>query len=88
MPPSAFRYPRAWNALVGRYENTYFGQPEITRVIIVKNRLTLDGTDPLTPLRGGDFALGASIVRFDAYAGDRPQRLSIDDTHLYRVDLP
>ncbi|MBV9028471.1 MAG: hypothetical protein JO311_07610, partial [Candidatus Eremiobacteraeota bacterium] len=43
----AFSYPSRWNALTGRYENTYFGQPEITRVVIVKNRLTLDGVDPL-----------------------------------------
>ena len=44
--------------LVGRYENTYLGQPAITRVVIVKNRLTLDGTDPLLPLSDGTFALG------------------------------
>ncbi|MBV8529689.1 MAG: beta-lactamase family protein [Candidatus Eremiobacteraeota bacterium] len=83
----SFTYPASWNALVGRYENTYFGQPEITRVVIVKNRLTFDGTDPLTPLRNGAFALGDSVVRFDAYAGKAPQRLTIDDTHLYRVEL-
>jgi D-alanyl-D-alanine carboxypeptidase len=86
--PRAFTYPRSWNALVGRYENTFFGEPAITRVLVVKNRLTFDGTDPLTPLPNGAFALGTSIVRFDAYAGKRPQRLSIDDTHLYRVELP
>ncbi|HYL26585.1 MAG TPA: hypothetical protein VEW74_02055, partial [Candidatus Nitrosotalea sp.] len=81
-------YPSLWDALAGRYENVYFGSPEITRVLVVKNRLTLDGTDPLTPLPNGRFALGDSIVRFDAYAGKQPQRLSIDDAHLYRVELP
>jgi len=86
--PHSFSHPAAWNALVGRYENTYDGQPEITRVLIVKNRLTLDGTDALTPLPNGTFALGESIVRFDAYAGTEPQRLTIDDAHLYRVELP
>lgn len=86
--PHAFSYPTAWSALVGRYENTYFGEPAITRVVVVKNRLTLDGTDTLKPLANGTFALGESIVRFDAYAGKEPQRLSIDDTHLYRVELP
>ena len=86
--PHRFSYPPSWNALAGRYENTYFGEPAITRVIIVKNRLTLDGTDSLTPLPNGTFALGDSRVRFDAYAGRQPQRLTIDDTHLYRVELP
>jgi len=83
-----FAYPASWNALVGRYENVYYGQPAITRVVIVKNRLTFDGTDTLTPLRDGDFALGDSIVRFAAFAGNRPQRLSIDGVNLYRVELP
>ncbi|HZV76875.1 MAG TPA: serine hydrolase domain-containing protein [Candidatus Babeliales bacterium] len=86
--PRSFSYPAGWNALVGRYENTYFGSPAITRVVIVKNRLTLDGTDRLVPLRDGNFALGSSVVRFDSYAGSQPQRLSIDDTYLYRVELP
>ena len=86
--PHAFAHPAVWNALVGRYENTYGGQPAITRVVIVKDRLTLDGTDTLRPLRDGTFALGDSIVRFDAYAGNAPQRLSIDGTPLYRVELP
>ena len=86
--PRAFAYPPSWNALAGRYENTYLGQPAITRVVIVKNRLTLDGTDSLTPLSDGTFALGDSLVRFDAYAGNQPQRLSIDALHLYRVELP
>jgi CubicO group peptidase (beta-lactamase class C family) len=86
--PHRFSYPSSWNALTGRYENTYFGGPAITRVVIVKNRLTLDGTDALRPLPNGTFALGDSIVRFDSYAGSEPQRLSIDDTQLYRVELP
>ncbi|MBV8066527.1 MAG: hypothetical protein JO113_01020, partial [Candidatus Eremiobacteraeota bacterium] len=84
----AFAHPQSWNALVGRYENTYFGQPAITRVLIVKNRLTFDGTDTLRPLPNGTFALGNSVVRFGGYAGNAPQRLDIDDTHLYRVELP
>jgi CubicO group peptidase (beta-lactamase class C family) len=86
--PRKFAYPPAWNAFAGRYENTYLGEPAITRVVIVKNRLTLDGTDSLTPLSDGTFALGDSVVRFDAYAGNQPQRLNIDATHFYRVELP
>jgi D-alanyl-D-alanine carboxypeptidase len=84
----AFVYPPRWNALAGRYENTFWGEPAVTRVVIVKDHLTLDGTDPLEPRADGTFALGDSVVRFDAYAGNQPQRLTVDDTHLYRVELP
>ncbi len=86
--PRSFPHPAAWNALAGRYENVYFGSSAITRVVIVKNRLTLDGIDALRPLSNGDFALGSSIVRFDAYAGKEAERLSIDEAHFYRVELP
>ncbi|MBV9263307.1 MAG: hypothetical protein JO324_03225, partial [Candidatus Eremiobacteraeota bacterium] len=84
----AFSYPSRWNALTGRYENTYFGQPEITRVVIVKNRLTLDGVDPLVPSANGTFELDTSTASFGDYAQGRPQVLTIDGTHLYRIDLP
>jgi D-alanyl-D-alanine carboxypeptidase len=86
--PRTFTHPPAWDALVGRYENTYLGQPYVTRVIIVKDMLTFDGQSPLKPLKDGTFAAGDSIVRFDAYAGKQPQRMSVDDTHLYRIELP
>jgi CubicO group peptidase (beta-lactamase class C family) len=86
--PHTFPHPASWSALVGRYENTFFGQPAITRVVIVKSRLTLDGTDTLKPLANGAFALGDSQVRFDAKAGSQPQRLWIDATPLYRTELP
>ncbi|MGA8575502.1 MAG: serine hydrolase domain-containing protein, partial [Candidatus Cybelea sp.] len=86
--PRTFSHPSSWNALTGRYENTFFGEPAISRVVIVKNRLTFDGTDELTPLRNGDFALGSSVVRFDVYAGKKPQRVWLDATPLYRVELP
>ncbi len=86
--PRSFTYPADWTTLVGRYENVYFGQPFITRVLIVKDRLTLDGVDPLKPLGNGTFALGDSVVRFEDYDGNQPQRLSIDATNLYRVELP
>jgi hypothetical protein len=83
-----FTHPPSWDGLVGRYENTFDGQSSVTRAIIVKDRLTLDGTDTLKPLSNGAFALGESLVRFDSYAGGRAQRLTIDDTHLYRIELP
>ncbi|MBV8148809.1 MAG: beta-lactamase family protein [Candidatus Eremiobacteraeota bacterium] len=86
--PRTFTHPKRWDALVGRYENVFYGQPNITRVIIVKDRLTLDGVTALMPLKNGTFALGDSIVRFDAYAGTQPQRLWIDDGALYRNELP
>lgn len=86
--PHTFSHPASWNALVGRYENTFFGSPEISRVLVVKDQLTFDGTDAIKPLPNGNFALGRSIVRFDAYAGKEPQRVWIDGTPLYRVELP
>jgi hypothetical protein len=86
--PHAFPHPAAWDQFVGRYENTFLGQPEVTRVVIVKDALTFDGLDPLEPLADGTFRLGTSVVRFDAYAGAQPQRVSIDDERLYRVTLP
>ena len=86
--PHTFTYPHSWDRLVGRYENVFGGQPYVTRVVIVKNHLTFDGVDPLEPRPDGSFALGTSVVRFDALAGTLPQRVSIDDTRLYRVELP
>jgi len=86
--PKTFTHPRAWDALVGRYENTFFGEPEITRVVIVKDRLMLDGVDALKPLPDGAFALGTSVIRFRDFAGSRPQRLTFDSADLYRVELP
>ena len=60
----------------------------ITRVLIVKDRLTLDGTDALRPLANGTFALGRIHRALRRLRRKEPQRLSIDDTHLYRVELP
>ena len=86
--PRSYRYPASWNALSGRYENTYFGQPEITRVVIVRDRLTLDGVDPLVPAPNGTFQVDNSTATFGAYAAGLPQELTVDGTHLYRIDLP
>lgn len=86
--PRAFSHPSAWNALEGRYENVFLGQPEVTRVVILKDRLTLDGVATLRPLKNGAFALGDAVVRFDTYAGSRPTRMWIDDSPLYRTELP
>jgi CubicO group peptidase (beta-lactamase class C family) len=86
--PRTFTHPPAWDALVGRYENTYLGQPYVSRILIVKNQLTVDGTSPLKPNKDGTFSAGDSIVRFDANAGKQPQRLNTDDVHLYRIELP
>ena len=56
--------------------------------MIVKDRLTLDGVDPLKPLPDGAFALGTSIIKFNDFAGSHPQRLTFDTADLYRVELP
>jgi D-alanyl-D-alanine carboxypeptidase len=86
--PRNFAHPKSWDVLVGRYENVFIEQPLITRVLIVKDRLTLDGIAPLQPRKDGTFAIGPSIVRFDAFAGSQPQRMWIDDARLYRMELP
>jgi D-alanyl-D-alanine carboxypeptidase len=86
--PRTFTHPKWWDALLGRYENVFFGQANVTRVLVVKDRLTFDGVAPLVPLKNREFALGDSIVRFDAYAGTQPQRLWVDDGALYRNELP
>ncbi len=86
--PRTWPHPRAWDAYAGRYENTFWGSPQITRVLIVKGRLTLDGLQPLVPLNDGSFAAGFDIVRFDAFAGEKATRMRIDAIDFYRVDLP
>ena len=86
--PHQFSNPPSWDAYVGRYENVFLGQPYVTRAIIVKNRLTLDGVVPLRPLHDGSFAMGSSKVTFDTYAAGRTQRMIVDDARLYRTGLP
>lgn len=86
--PRAFAHPPSWDGLVGRYENVFAGQPWVTRVLIVKDQLTIDGDAALKPLGNNAFALGKSIVRFGAFAGSQAERVSIDGTPLYRIDLP
>ncbi len=86
--PRSWRYPVAWNAYAGRYENAFWGSPEVARVLVVKGVLTLDGLQPLTPRPDGSFAAGSDIVRFDAVAGGKAQRMWIDEFGLYRLDLP
>ncbi len=85
--PSSFSYPPAWNSLTGRYEADIWGTPLVMRIVVVKDRLTVDGVQPLLP-KNGAFALGASAVRFDTNAGGKMQRLWLDGQPLYRIDLP
>lgn len=88
-PIAVGRYPAAWNALAGRYENVIGLESAVVRVVIVRDRLTLDGTDPLKPRPDGTFALGNSIIRFGSKAGIYPQRMTFDDDNdFYRSDLP
>ena len=86
--PRRWRYPGRYDAYVGRYEDAFWGSPNITRVLVVQGRLTLDGLDPLTLRSDGSFALGPDVVRFGAIAGGKAQRMTIDAIDLYRVDLP
>ena len=82
-----FAYPHAWDAYAGRYENEYAGSPYVSRVYVLKGKLTVDGA-PLTVSSNGTFRMGTSIVKFGMLTAGRPQELSIDDSHLYRIDLP
>ena len=86
--PRSWPYPQRWNALVGRYENDFWGSPSVTRVVVVKGALTFDGLEPLVARGDSSFAAGPDVVRFDAVAGGKAQRMTIDDIRLYRVDLP
>lgn len=85
--PSSFSYPQAWNSLTGRYEADLWGTLLVMRIVVVKNRLTVDGVQTLLP-KNGAFALGSSEVRFDTNAGGKMQRLWLDGQPLYRIDLP
>jgi hypothetical protein len=86
--PASFEYPAAYEALLGRYETSAFGQISATRVIEVRGRLTLDGTTPLVDKRDGTFRAGSDVVRFDHVFEGRPQRMSYDDIEMSRVELP
>ncbi|MBV8638997.1 MAG: serine hydrolase [Candidatus Eremiobacteraeota bacterium] len=85
--PSSFSYPPGWNSLTGRYEANIWGTLMVMRIVVVKNKLTVDGVTPLGP-KNGAFMLGASDVRFDTNAGGKTQRVWLDGQPLYRIDLP
>jgi CubicO group peptidase (beta-lactamase class C family) len=80
-----FAHPARYDALIGRYETV---NGNITRVVLVKGRLTFDGEEPLVDREDGTFVSDGSIVRFDTLAAGRMQRMWIDDIDAYRVDLP
>ncbi len=86
--PTTFSHPAAWNALTGRYETDVWGTPLVMRVVIVKNELTVDGVQPLVSGKNGAFVLGTSAVRFDTKAAGKMQRVWLDGSPLYRIDLP
>ncbi len=86
--PMTFSYPRAWNELTGRYEANVWGTPLVMRIVVVKNELTVDGTQPLVHGAAGSYALGTSTVRFDTKSAGKMQRVWLDGSPLYRVDLP
>jgi CubicO group peptidase (beta-lactamase class C family) len=83
--PRRFPHPARFDRLIGRYEADYGA---ITRVVLVKGKLTLDGTQPLRERSDGRFAAGDQIVRFDTPIAGHMQRMWIDGLDLYRVELP
>jgi hypothetical protein len=86
--PRTFPHPAAWGRLTGRYETSYFGTPNVMRVIIVKGKLTIDGLQPLKTMPDGTYKLGDSTIRFDSLFEGKMQRLWLDGADLYRIDLP
>ena len=94
LPPVPLEKDRAFVANVEQYAGTFygavpvFGTPATTRVLIVKGRLTLDGAAPLTVADDGGYDSAEGHVHFDMEAGGKMQRIWIDATPLYRVDLP
>jgi CubicO group peptidase (beta-lactamase class C family) len=86
--PATFPYPAAYDALCGRYETDVLMQLSVTRVLIVKGKLTFDGDTPLVDHHDGTFRAGSAIVAFDHRFGGRPQRLRVDDVEMTRVELP
>jgi hypothetical protein len=86
--PTTFAYPVAYDALCGRYENEFGMQLSVTRVLVVKGRLTFDGTTPLLDEGDGTFRAGADVVRFDHEFAGHPQRMLINDTEMSRIELP
>ena len=86
--PTTFLHPAAWDRLAGRYESSIFGSPVVTRVVIVKGKLTMDGLNPLKANGNGTYALGDSTIRFDTLFEGKMQRLWLDGADLYRIELP
>jgi CubicO group peptidase (beta-lactamase class C family) len=83
-----FTYPKEWDALYGRYEADVWGTPQVTRIVPVKGQLTVDGITPLTRRGPNSFSLGTSVIRFDTQAGGKMQRMWLDGSALYRMELP
>jgi CubicO group peptidase (beta-lactamase class C family) len=88
--PSVFSYPVRYNALAGRYDAFYWdaGGPVVGRIVIVKGRLMADGVTPIRDNRDGTFSIGAREIRFDTEFDGKMQRMWINGTPFYRVDLP
>jgi CubicO group peptidase (beta-lactamase class C family) len=86
--PRTFSYPRAWDALTGRYESLgVWGIASASRVYVLKGKLVLDGA-PLLRQPDGSFKAGTATVHFDTPAAGKMQRMRVDDFDLYRIDLP
>jgi D-alanyl-D-alanine carboxypeptidase len=85
---TAFTHPTTWNTLTGRYEAWVYGTPIVMRVVIVKDHLTIDGLEPLKARADGTYAFGDSTIRFDTPFEGKMQRLWLDGSDLYRIELP
>jgi CubicO group peptidase (beta-lactamase class C family) len=87
--PHTFAHPASWDRVSGRYDMAVGdGTYQTVRIVIVKSRLTVDGTQPLAPARDGTFTANGSTIRFDTVFDGKTQRMWIDGAVAYRMDLP
>ncbi len=89
--PQEFDHPEAWDAYVGHYhnENAWVGS---FRVLILKGRLTLDGTIPLEAdgdlFRLRDEPSNTEWVRFGEIVNGKCMHLRLSGSDLWRVATP
>lgn len=86
--PAQWTHPAAWDRLTGRYETNSYGTPAVTRIVIVKGKLTIDGILPVRDRGDGSFTSPAGRLRFDTPFEGKMQRLWLDGADFYRIDLP
>jgi len=86
--PEEFDYPKGWDGYVGHYRNEspWIGS---LRIVVLKGRLTIDGTIPLEPdgelFRLRDDPHNTEWIRFGALVNGRCLRVRLSGNDLWRV---